>query len=55
VAAVGDSGSDADLLSAAALPFFVGAGPPPVLPALEHRPAGDIAAIARDILARWPT
>ena len=53
VAAVGDSGSDAELLSAASLPFFVGAGPPPALPALEHRPAGDIAAIAREILDRW--
>ena len=54
-AAVGDSGSDESLLSAASLRFFVGAGPPPALPALEHRPAGDIAAIAREILERWAT
>ena len=53
VAAVGDSSSDADLLSVASLPFFVGAGPPPPLPALEHRPSGDIASIAREILERW--
>jgi len=54
-AAVGDSGSDAELLEAAELRFFVGAGPLPALPALEHRPAGDIAAIAREILGRWAT
>jgi HAD superfamily phosphoserine phosphatase-like hydrolase len=54
VAAVGDSASDADLLAAAALRFFVGAGAPPPLPGLAHRPAGDVAAIAREVLAAWP-
>lgn len=54
-AAVGDSSSDADLLSAASLRFFVGAGPPPSVALLEHRPAGDIASIAREILDRWTT
>jgi phosphoserine phosphatase len=53
VAAVGDSGSDADLLAAASLRFFVGEGPPPALPSLVHRPAGDIASLAREILERW--
>jgi phosphoserine phosphatase len=53
VAAVGDSGSDAELLSAASLRFYVGAGPPPALPALAHRPAGDLLAIARETLAGW--
>ena len=54
-AAVGDSASDANLLSAASLRYFVGGGPPPALPALRHRPAGDIAAIACEILERWAT
>jgi phosphoserine phosphatase len=54
VAAVGDSQSDADLLAAAGLRFFVGRGALPPLPGLVHRPAGDIAAIARDVLAAWP-
>ena len=52
-AAVGDSGSDAELLSAASLRFFVGAAAPPPLAGLEHRPDGDIAEIAREVLARW--
>jgi HAD superfamily phosphoserine phosphatase-like hydrolase len=52
-AAVGDSGSDADLLSAASLRFFVGAGSPPAIAGIEHRPGGDIAEIAREVLARW--
>lgn len=55
VAAVGDSGSDAELLSAASLRFFVGEGPLPALPALAHRPAGDIGSLAREILDRWTT
>jgi len=53
VAAVGDSGSDAELLAVSSLRFFVGAGAPPPLPALEHRPAADIASLAGEILARW--
>lgn len=53
VAAAGDSGSDADLLAASSLRFFVGAGAPPPLPALEHRPAADIGSLAREILERW--
>jgi phosphoserine phosphatase len=53
-AAVGDSASDAELLAAAELRFFVGPGSPPALPGLAHRPAGDIAAIARELLAAWP-
>jgi len=53
VAAVGDSGSDAELLSAASLRFYVGAGPPPDVPALAHRPGGDLLAIARETLAGW--
>ena len=52
-AAVGDSGSDAELLSAASLRFFVGTGAPPPLPGLEHRPAGDIESIAREVLDQW--
>jgi len=54
-AAVGDSGSDGELLAAASLRFFVGSGPPPALEEIEHRPAGDIAQIAREVLARWTT
>jgi phosphoserine phosphatase len=54
IAAVGDSTSDADLLAAAELRFFVGRGAPPTLPGLVHRPAGDIAAIAREVIAAWP-
>jgi phosphoserine phosphatase len=53
VAAVGDSGSDTDLLSAASLRFFVGLGVAPVLPRVNHRPGGNIAAIAREILDSW--
>ncbi len=53
VAAVGDSGSDADLLAAASLRFFVGEGPPPALPARAHRPGGDIVSLVREILDRW--
>ena len=52
-AAVGDSGSDADLLAAAELRYFVGDRAPPALPGLAHRPAGDIERIAREILAHW--
>jgi HAD superfamily phosphoserine phosphatase-like hydrolase len=52
-AAVGDSGSDGDLLAAASLRFFVGSGEPPPLAGLVHRPAGDIAQIAREVLDRW--
>jgi phosphoserine phosphatase len=53
VAAVGDSSSDGELLAAAGLRFFVGRGVPPPLPGLLHRPGGDIAQIAREVLARW--
>jgi phosphoserine phosphatase len=53
-AAVGDSSSDADLLAAAELRFFVGRCAPPALPGLVHRPAGDLEAIAREVLAAWP-
>jgi phosphoserine phosphatase len=53
VAAVGDSGSDTDLLAAAALPFFVGRGAVPRLRGLVHRPEGDIEQIAREVLAHW--
>jgi HAD superfamily phosphoserine phosphatase-like hydrolase len=53
VAAVGDSGSDTDLLAAAALRFFVGRDAPPSLRGLVHRPEGDIEQIAREILAHW--
>ena len=49
-----DSGSDADLLAAAELRYFVGHRTPPALPGLVHRPAGDIERIAREILAHWP-
>ena len=52
-AAVGDSPSDAGLLSAAALRFYVGEGPPPEVPGLVHRPGADVAGIARDLLAAW--
>jgi phosphoserine phosphatase len=53
-AAVGDSTSDAELLAGAELRFFVGCAAPPPLPGLAHRPAGDIASIAREVLAAWP-
>jgi len=53
VAAVGDSTSDHELLSAASLRFFVGAASPPALPGLKHRPAADIGSIAREILLSW--
>ena len=53
VAAVGDSGSDTDLLAAAGLPVFVGRGAAPPLRGLLHRPEGDIEQIAREILAHW--
>jgi phosphoserine phosphatase len=53
VAAVGDSNSDAELLSAASLRFFVGPGSVPSLAGVNHRPGGDIAAIAREILESW--
>jgi phosphoserine phosphatase len=53
VAAVGDSGSDVELLAAASLRFFVGLGPVPRLASLRHRPGGDIEAIAREILDLW--
>lgn len=53
VAAVGDSPSDADLLGAASLRFFVGARPPSDPPGIAHRPDGDLLAIAQEILAQW--
>jgi len=53
VAAVGDSGSDTDLLAAAELPFFVGRGAAPPLRGLRHRPEADIEQIAREVLAHW--
>jgi len=53
VAAVGDSNSDADLLEAASLRFFVGSGPTPSLSAVKHRPGGNIEAIAHEVLASW--
>lgn len=53
VAAVGDSISDRELLSAASLRFFVGLGVAPSLPAVNHRPGGNIEAISRDIVAAW--
>ena len=53
VAAVGDSASDGDLLAAATLRFFVGPGAAPPLAGLRHRPEGDLAAIAQEILADW--
>jgi HAD superfamily phosphoserine phosphatase-like hydrolase len=52
-AAVGDSGSDAELLATAELRFFVGRGPAPSLSGLLHRPGGDIEQITREVLARW--
>ena len=52
-AAVGDSASDAELLAAAELRFFVGRGPLPPLPGVVHRAGGDIEQIARDVLVRW--
>lgn len=53
-AAVGDSHSDAELLSAASVRFFVGPGAAPSLAGVRHRPAGDIEAIASEILELWP-
>ncbi len=53
VAAVGDSNSDRELLSAASLRFFVGPGTPPSLAGLQHHSAGDIESIAREILSAW--
>jgi phosphoserine phosphatase len=53
-AAVGDSHGDADLLAAARLRFFVGPGAPPPVAGVVHQPAGDVAAIAREVLAAWP-
>jgi len=53
IAAVGDSSSDTDLLSAASLRFFVGLGSAPPLAAVSHRPDGNIEAIAREVLAAW--
>jgi phosphoserine phosphatase len=50
IAAVGDSDGDRELLEAAGLRFFVGRRPPD-LAAVRHRPDGDIAAIAREIVA----
>jgi phosphoserine phosphatase len=51
VADVGDSSSDAALLSAASLRFYVGLGPVPSLAAVHHRPGGNVEAIAREVLA----
>lgn len=51
-AAVGDSPGDIDMLHAAALRFFVGLRPPDGLECL-HVPDGDIAKVARHILAAW--
>jgi len=53
VAAVGDSSSDTELLSAASLRFLVGLGSAPSLAAVHHRPAGNIEAIAREVLVSW--
>jgi HAD superfamily phosphoserine phosphatase-like hydrolase len=52
-AAVGDSPSDAELLGAAARRYYVGAEPPRDLSDVVHRPAGDLAAIANDLLEGW--
>jgi HAD superfamily phosphoserine phosphatase-like hydrolase len=51
-AAVGDSAGDAAMLQVVGLPIFVGREPPPQ-PGWLHRPQGDIAAIARDVLRAW--
>jgi phosphoserine phosphatase len=53
VAAVGDSHSDSDLLAAASLRFYVGPSPAPPLSAVNHRPGGNIEAIAHEVLASW--
>jgi HAD superfamily phosphoserine phosphatase-like hydrolase len=53
VAAVGDSASDHDLLSAAALRFYVGTGPAPPISGLRYRPAGNIESIAREVISCW--
>lgn len=55
VAAVGDSSSDHDLLSAAALSFYVGAGPAPAIPGIRYRPDGSIHSIAREVISSWTT
>jgi phosphoserine phosphatase len=55
IAAVGDSANDSYLLAAAALRFFVGSGSPPPIAGIRHRPAGDIASIAQEIVEGWHT
>jgi HAD superfamily phosphoserine phosphatase-like hydrolase len=51
VAAVGDSVRDARLLRAAGHPFYVGAELPRELADVPHHPGGDLAQIARVVLA----
>ena len=51
-AAVGDSSRDIDMLRATALRVFVGLHPPDGLKCV-HFPDGDIAEVARHILAQW--
>lgn len=52
VAAVGDSPRDASLLRAAGHAFYVGRELPSSLADVHHHPDGDLAGVARAILAR---
>lgn len=53
IAAVGDSKSDAELLRAASLRFFVGLTPPDDVPAIIHLPDADLQTIADRIIESW--
>lgn len=53
IAAVGDSSGDVEMLSAAALRFYVGSGSPPDLDALIHLPSSDLRVVADHILHEW--
>jgi phosphoserine phosphatase len=52
IAAVGDSAGDVHMLRKAALPIFVGTGPPPDSSFLV-RPNANIAELAQEILSTW--
>ena len=52
VAAVGDSPRDASMFRAAGHSFYVGAESPEGLEGIQHYPDGNIAVVARAILAR---
>lgn len=53
IAAVGDSRSDAELLSAASLRFFVGSTLPDGAPPIVHIPNADLRTIADQVISAW--